>query len=177
MESDVFGFQITMKDKPLTKRGILSTVSSIHDPLGMAAPFLLVGKRILQDLCRDAMDWNEQISEEYRARWEKWKCELLQLDKFETPRSFLPDNFGVVPSCQVHHFSDTSFAGYGQVSYIWLENERIDIHCAFLIGKARVAPTKTVTIPRLELTTATMSVRVGSALVEELDDPPDKEVF
>ena len=93
-----------MEDKPLTRRGILSTVSSIYDPLGMAAPFLLVGKRILQDLCRDAMDWDEQISEEYRSRWEKWKCELLQLDKFETPRSLLPDNFGVVTSRQVHHF-------------------------------------------------------------------------
>ena len=50
VESDTFGFRIALKDKPLTCRGILATVSSIYDPLGMAAPFLFVGKKILQDL-------------------------------------------------------------------------------------------------------------------------------
>ena len=38
VESDKFGFRITIKDKPLTRRGILSTIGSIYDPLGIAAP-------------------------------------------------------------------------------------------------------------------------------------------
>ena len=37
------------------------------------------------------------------------------------------------------------------------------------MGKARVAPLKTVTISRLEPTAATVSVKVGSMLKEELD--------
>jgi len=41
IENDVFKFCITLKDKPLTRRGILSTVSSIYDPLGFPTPFLL----------------------------------------------------------------------------------------------------------------------------------------
>ena len=41
VESDTFGFRILVKDKPLTRRGILSIVSSIYDPLGFAAPFTL----------------------------------------------------------------------------------------------------------------------------------------
>ena len=49
IESDSFQFRIILKDKPFTRRGILSTVSSIYDPLGFAAPFLLEGKRILQE--------------------------------------------------------------------------------------------------------------------------------
>ena len=56
VESDAFGFRIVLKDKPLTRRGILATVSSIYDPLGMAAPFQFVGKTILQDLCKDKAD-------------------------------------------------------------------------------------------------------------------------
>ena len=54
VESDALGFQIILKDKPLTRRGILSTVSWIYDPLGMAAPFLLIGNKILQDLCKES---------------------------------------------------------------------------------------------------------------------------
>ena len=76
VESDALGFQIILKDKPLTRRGILSTVSSIYDPLGMAAPFLLIGKKILQNLCKEKLGWDEKISDEYRARWENWKREL-----------------------------------------------------------------------------------------------------
>ena len=52
VESDTLGFRIILKDKPFTQRGILSTICSVYDPLGIAAPFLLVGKKILQDLCR-----------------------------------------------------------------------------------------------------------------------------
>ena len=49
IESDSFQFRITLQDKPFTRRGILSTVSSIFDPFGFVAPLLLVGKRVLQD--------------------------------------------------------------------------------------------------------------------------------
>ena len=52
VESDTPWFGIILKDKPLTRRGILSTICSIYDPLGIAAPFSLTGKKILQDLCR-----------------------------------------------------------------------------------------------------------------------------
>lgn len=44
IENDAFKFRITLKDKPLTRHGILSTVSSVYDPHGFAAPFLLQGK-------------------------------------------------------------------------------------------------------------------------------------
>lgn len=44
VESDTFGFKITIKDKPPTRRGILSVVCSVYDPLGFAAPFILPAK-------------------------------------------------------------------------------------------------------------------------------------
>ena len=52
IESDCFQFNIVLQDKPCTRRGILSTISSIFDPLGFVAPLLLDGKSILQELCR-----------------------------------------------------------------------------------------------------------------------------
>ena len=41
------------------------------------------------------------------------------------------------------------------------------------MGKARLAPIKAVAIPRLELTAATVSVRLGELLKRELDEKPD----
>ena len=55
IETDTLQFRIELKDKPLSRRGILSTVSSIYDPLGLVAPVILQGKRILQELCRDGV--------------------------------------------------------------------------------------------------------------------------
>ena len=40
-ETDRFEFGIAIKDRPATRRGILSVVSSIYDPLGLVAPFVL----------------------------------------------------------------------------------------------------------------------------------------
>ena len=55
--TDTFGFTITIKDRPLTRRGVLSTVSSIYDPLGFAAQFILkwwMACFFLEKLTRDS---------------------------------------------------------------------------------------------------------------------------
>ena len=42
VEHDEFVFKIQVKDKPLTRRGLLSIVSSIYDPLSFTAPFRII---------------------------------------------------------------------------------------------------------------------------------------
>ena len=66
-------------------------------------------------------------------------------------------------------FSDASETGYGQFSYIRIENENGDIRCCLIFIKSRVIPAKYVSNPRLELTTATLSVKMSMMLKEELD--------
>ena len=174
VESDTFGFRILVKDKPLTRRGILSIVSSIYDPLGFAAPFALIAKKLLQDLCREErLGWDDQLPDCYLRRWEKWRNELPSLERLSFPRCVRPPDFGEVKSRQLHIFSDASSIGYGSVVYQRLCDNQGHIHCSFLIGKARLAPIKPVTIPRLELTAATVSIRLGEMMKKELDDKPD----
>ena len=173
IESDELGFKITLNDRPLTRRGVLSTISSIYDPLGMAAPSLLPGKKILQDLCRENLDWDDDLPDEYPSRWEKWRAALPRLEQFSVARCLKSKNFGSVVSKQVHSFSDASLIGYGQVSYLRQVNDKGEIFCAFLMGKSRLTPLKPVTIPRLELTAAVLSAKIGSMMKEELEISED----
>ena len=169
IENDSFGFRIHLKDKPLSRRGILSTVSSIYDPLGFASPFLLQGRRILQQLCSDKKGWDEEITPEERSAWERWRGELPGLEALNIRRCFKPKDFGEVVRMSIHHFSDASDVGYGEASYLRLENNNGQVNCSLLMGKSRVAPLKQTTIPRLELTAATVAVKVGALLKTELE--------
>ena len=101
----------------------------------------------------------------------------MQLERISIPWCFKPDNFDHVIRTELHHFSDASTEGYGQCSYLHLVNEDGRIHCAFVMGKSRVAPLKSVTIPHLELTAAVCSVRISEQIHRELDYPVDQDFF
>ena len=177
VESDTFQLRVVLQTKPPTRRGILSTVSSIYDPIGFVAPLLLQGKQILQELCHEGVDWDDPVSDEIRARWEKWRSDLILLNDLGVQRCFRPSNFKELKSIELHYFSDASISGYGQCSYLRLVNERNEVHCSFVMGKARVSPLKSVTIPRLELTAALVSVKVSSMLHRELNYEEIVNVF
>ena len=66
-------------------------------------------------------------------------------------------------------FCDASEHGYCTVTYLVQQNNSYKVHWAFAMGKARVAPLKPVTIPRLELTAAAMAGRVDRMLRRELE--------
>ena len=72
MEEDHLGFKTQAMNKPLTKRGLLSMLSSIYDTLGMASPFILGARRIVQDLCRGKLGWDEKIGPSYEEQWTRW---------------------------------------------------------------------------------------------------------
>ena len=61
VETDEFVSKMQLKRKPPTRRGLLSVVSSVHDPLGFISPFLLLAKTILQDLCQGKLKWDDVI--------------------------------------------------------------------------------------------------------------------
>ena len=94
VESDTLQFRVEMKDQPLSRRGVLSTISSVFDPLGLLAPLILVGKVILRELCRDGADWDDTIPEPLHARWERWRGELHLLSNFQIARWYKPEEFG-----------------------------------------------------------------------------------
>ena len=177
VETDCFRFRIVIQDRPLTRRGVLSTVSSVYDPFAFVAPLILVGKQILQDLCRVNVDWDDPIPESLRLLWKGWRKELHILEELRIPRCFKPKDFGEVKSFELHHFSDASQSGYSQCSYLRVIDQQDKPHVSLVMGKARVTPLKSITVPRLELTAAVISTRVSQCLKLELDYQDVVEVF
>ena len=177
VEQDSFTFSILNKHKPLTRRGILSSVSSIYDPLGFLSPVILPAKQILQQLCKLKLAWDEAIPPEMAQTWQRWVDDLILLHSFSVRRCFTPSEFGNVEMAQLHHFCDASEVGFGAVSYLRLTNSEKEVCVAFVIGKARVAPLKHVTIPRLELAAAVVAVRLDKMLSKQLELNLSESVF
>ena len=50
--------------------------------------------------------------------------------------STLQAKSGQVIRAELHHFSDVSVQAYGQYSYLCLEDEAHNVHCAFVMGKS-----------------------------------------
>lgn len=177
IQSDTFKFKIVIKDRPMTRRGILSMISSVYDPLGIVSPVLLSAKKILQDLCKGNLGWDDVLPELIVENWKGWLQELHLLESFELTRGLKPPNFGDIASAQLHHFSDASKDGYGTVTYLLTRNMNSVVHCAFIMGKSRVAPMKCVTIPRMELIAATMASRMDVIWRKELHLQLQDSVF
>ena len=72
LETDAFSYKVSIPDKPLTRRGVLSVVNSVYDPLGLAAPVLLHGRLLLQQLvsmgkkktATAPLGWDDPLPEE-----------------------------------------------------------------------------------------------------------------
>ena len=63
-EDNTFGFDVNLKPKAPTRRGILSVVGSVFNLLGFVAPFILIGKKIFQDLWRLKLGWDDGVPAE-----------------------------------------------------------------------------------------------------------------
>ena len=174
---DKFTFKIAAKDKPPMCRSIVSIVSSVYDLLGFVSPYVLQVKTTLQELCRKKLKWDDHILNSDLVKCKEWLRELPKLERFQEERCFKPAEFSSIESCELHHFSDTSELVYGAVSYIRPVNEFGDVHCSLVMTKSRLAPLKTITILRLELSAAVLAVRLDRIIHKEITLPIKSSTF
>ena len=88
---------------------------------------------------------------------------MKKVRDFNIPRCYA-NNFSQSRKT-LHIFSDASEVAMATVAYWRIETEE-GILIVFVAGKANCAPTKFVSIPRLELQAAVMAVRLKNAIVK-----------
>ncbi|XP_050293842.1 uncharacterized protein LOC126734313 [Anthonomus grandis grandis] len=144
--------------KRITKRLILSITSQIFDPLGLLGPIIVVAKLILQTLWQNRLSWDESVPQSLAERWLEFYKDLQFLSQVNVPRYVLADNWKIL---QVHGFADASEKAYGGCVYLVSfssTGEYISSH--LILAKSRVAPLKKITLPRLELCAAVVTVKL-----------------
>ena len=176
VEDDTLQFRIILQDKPMTRRGVLATIGSVHDPTGVAGPFLLPGRRVLQMITKEKGDWDDPLTPELRSAWEKWRAGLPQLEEIKMKRCYKPPGF-ITEYASLHSFSDACDYGYGMVTYLRQVSVEGDVCVSFVMAKSRVVPAKQTTVPRMELTAAVVSAEVTALVKEELDMPITSESY
>lgn len=72
---------------------------------------------------------------------------------------------------------DASESAYAAAAYWRAETEDGRIHTSLVLAKAKVAPLKITSIPRLELQGAVMGSRIAASVIEEHDRKPDEKFF
>ena len=126
----------------------------------MISPLIVAGRRIVQTLCRSGIDWDDPLPLEMKKCWSEWKASLVIAEKVSIKRQ-LSSRGGTEKRYEIHHFADATLSVYATVSYIRVIHPDGNIEVSFLYGKTRVAPRKSVSIVRLELTGCVLMVRIG----------------
>ncbi|XP_039309666.1 uncharacterized protein LOC120358695 [Solenopsis invicta] len=153
--------------KKLTKRSILSEIARIFDPLGLLGPVVLYAKKLMQDVWKCKLDWDESVPQSVYTEWLDFVGQLETIDQISIDRRFLIDNYQGI---QVHGFCDASGVAYGACLYIRSAGKDGNVVIKLLCAKSRVAPLKVITIPRLELCGALLLARLYSE-IQRLTDP------
>ena len=170
ISADMFHFELSeIPDHDVTRRKILSIVSSIYDPLGLIGPLLLPGKLIFQDATRLKLAWDEIVPDAIASKWKQWLVSLREIVQLQFPRCVKPLEFDHDSEYELHCFADASAHAYGAAVYLRCINKAGKINTQLLLSKNKVAPLKQTTIPRLELQAAVLAAKLYVMVRVELD--------
>ena len=173
---DIIGFAAReIKIESFTKRSVLSNVSKLYDPLGLASAVTIKARIALQNIWKaKQFDWDDPLPDEMSDTWKQLFREIESLKNVEFPRCLKPEE--VSSPSELHVFADASQAAYGAVAYLVWETPQ-GPHVNLVSAKARVAPLRHTTIPRLELMAAIVASRLAHSIFEEFKTKPSTVTF
>ncbi|XP_050314830.1 uncharacterized protein LOC126749190 [Anthonomus grandis grandis] len=173
--NDQLAFCIDINNyKTDTKRSVLSLTARIFDPLGMLSPCTILAKIFMQKLWSKKLPWDETLPVDLSGQWAKFKNELPFLNQLTIERHVVCQEPQLI---ELHGFADASERAYGACLYVRSIDKNNQVFVNLLCSKSKVAPIKTLTIPRLELCAALLLARLVKKVTTSLTIKIDKFVY
>ncbi|KAE9532003.1 hypothetical protein AGLY_010205 [Aphis glycines] len=122
-DGDYLCCALSLEKSPVyTKRGILSLVAQIFDPLGVFGPVVFRAKSIMQRTWLMGLSWDEPLPAGIQDEWSAFVSDLPSLLSIRVPRYF---NSRRNAPCYLLGFCDASQQGYAAVVYLRVAGEPI----------------------------------------------------
>ena len=138
-----------------TKREILHDSAQIYDPLGRLQSRL--------NYCwKRKVDWDKPVDQETRDNWQHKASDIQEVTTYVYPRRYFTQPFHLITTKQIHVFADASLCAYGAVAYL-IDEQRDQTTLV-----VRVAPVRSITLPKLELMAAVIVTRLASFVIQSL---------
>lgn len=165
-EKDIFSISLPNVNEKgcFTKREVLSKIASMFDPIGFLGCVVVVAKITMQKIWLSKLDWDEKLSVELNTEWNNFFQKIPCLQNITISRNLflnLP-----VEKIEIHSFCDASLKAYGSCLYLRVLYANKVVSCRLICSKSRVAPLKTVSLPRLELCGAVMAAKLVDRIVK-----------
>ena len=155
-----------------TKRGILSKLAKVYDPLGLVSPVTLEGKMIFRDVCDATKAWDVKLEEPLLQTWKKWE-QSLPLEQL-LPRA-ITSYQEPLHDVELHSFGDGSKQGVGAAVYAVVRQQSGTTQ-RLLAAKARLAK-EGLSIPRIELIGGHMAANLVTNVKNALEALPISNVY
>lgn len=166
-EEDTISVIIQSDQTETTKRGVLSHLAKIYDPLGLVSPVTLIGKQLYRDICDSKVPWDTQLPGPLLKRWKDWNKTLTE--NFTAQRALAPFHQPIL-SVTLHAFGDASTKGVSAAVYAVVHQDQ-GVTQQLICAKSRLAK-KSLTIPRLELVAGHMAVNLVANVQAALSVQP-----
>ena len=160
---DVLKVATTKEEPATTKRGALSQLAKIYDPLGLVSPTTLPGKLLYREMCEANLAWDGEFPENLTKRWKEW---YEYFPEHYTVHRTLAPNHQPILSINLHAFGDASRKGVAAVVYAVIEQEKSTTQ-GLVCSKSRIAK-RNLTIPRLELVAGHMAANLVTNVEEAI---------
>ncbi len=148
--TDEFGFKVFLPPVTvkITKRSLLSEMSKVFDPLGWLAPCLIRSKILFQKLWKLDCGWDDALPDQVREEWLQFRGNLHKIEEIKISRCIVPAGARKI---YILGFCDASEKAYAGAVYLRVDIPDSEPVISLVAAKTRVAPSKQISLPRLEL--------------------------
>ena len=159
----------------MTRRSCLAATMQVYDPLGIVSPLSIALKIASKDVTNLNKPWDEILPEQLQQLWHQLLHKLLSCPDIILQRRVRPEDSEARPELiGMHDGSESAYAGVVYIRYKLIGGQW---EARIYAAKARVTPSKGMTVPRAELNSLLITTRLVASIQEAMVIKPSQITF